>query len=150
MRRRILRWHLLVRLVMSLLFLLHLFLNEKNLLLASGDLRHVLKTVNGLPMTYSGELSTLVNDFNPLISCRNIVLLLILGTVDDEALAVDMAIHFWYSISMPSPYKLRLSALIADYLIKVRAGRNTSVPLGPKSKLSTCLPEHPTEDLSDV
>ncbi|KAJ2924329.1 hypothetical protein H1R20_g12757, partial [Candolleomyces eurysporus] len=61
---------------------------------ASGDMRHVVKTINSLPSDYSGNLTVLLNDITVPIACRNLALLSILGTVPDEALAADVALHF--------------------------------------------------------
>ncbi|KAH6906689.1 hypothetical protein BKA70DRAFT_1286599 [Coprinopsis sp. MPI-PUGE-AT-0042] len=67
---------------------------DYNLLFAaSGDLRNVIKTVNNLPRT-SLELC-----------CRNLTLLLILSTVSDDALAADVALHFWFSVFLPEEYR---------------------------------------------
>jgi len=105
-------------------------------LIASGDLRHVLRTFNGLPSCYSGHISILLNDFNPFIFCRNVVLLLILGNVSDETIAADMALHFWYSTFMPAEYSVQLSAILLPFLQQVSQG-NLTVTLGPRSKLTT-------------
>ena len=50
---------------------------------ASGDLRNVIHTVNGLPEDYKGTLSMVINDFNPQIVCRNYLVLMILGLIED-------------------------------------------------------------------
>ncbi|KIL61611.1 hypothetical protein M378DRAFT_166732 [Amanita muscaria Koide BX008] len=108
--------------------------------IASGDLRHALRSFNGLPSDYSGHLNILVNDVNPSVFCRNVVLLLILGNVADETMAADIALHFWYSVFMPSEYRLQLSVILISFLQQMRD--NTSpVPLGPRSTLSTFLPK---------
>ena len=109
-------------------------------LVASGDLRHVLCTVNGLPSTYSGSLTILLNDINPSIVCRNIVILLILGNIQDKVVAADMALHFWYSAFMPMEYRLQISAMLSKFLQQTKEGKIV-VPLGPCSTLSCCLPE---------
>jgi len=66
---------------------------------ASGDLRHVVETINSLPDDYSGHLQVLINDVTLPVVARNIAILLILGTVSDETMAADIALHFWYSAS---------------------------------------------------
>ncbi|KJA20347.1 hypothetical protein HYPSUDRAFT_203842 [Hypholoma sublateritium FD-334 SS-4] len=83
---------------------------------ASGDLRHILLTVNCLPAEYSGHLKILINDYSPDIVARNIILVLILATIPDENLAADIALHFWYSAWMPREYKERIEVLIAQFL----------------------------------
>lgn len=67
---------------------------------ASGDLRNVVRTVNELPDDYSGELTIVLNDREPMIVLRNMLLLMILGTMTDEigiAQAADVALHLWGS-----------------------------------------------------
>ncbi|KAF8963740.1 hypothetical protein BDZ97DRAFT_1758356 [Flammula alnicola] len=91
--------------------------NEKDFSLAfvaSGDLRNVILTVNRLPSNDPGHLKILLNDHAPNNICRNIALLLILGTIPDENLAADIALHF--------ECNLRISAII--------------LKLGPSSSLS--------------
>lgn len=83
---------------------------------ASGDLRHILLTVNCLPFEYSGHLKILINDHSREIVARNIILILILATIPDENLAADIALHFWYSAWMPREYKERIEVLIAQFL----------------------------------
>ena len=105
-------------------------------LTASGDLRHVIQSFNGLPSDYSGHLNILVNDFNPIIFCRDIVLLLILGNVPDEIVAADMALHFWYSISMPQEYHFRLVVIVTSFVQQLHA-MTFPMSLGPRSTLLT-------------
>jgi hypothetical protein len=84
--------------------------------IASGDLRNVLRSFNGLPSDYSGHLNILINDFNPVIFCRNVVLLLILGNVADETLAADIALHFWYSAFIPVERRFQTSVILGSFL----------------------------------
>jgi len=109
-------------------------------LIASGDLRHIIRTFNDLPSDYSGHLNILVNDFNPVIFCRNVLLLLILGSLPDETMAADIALHFWYSVFMPSEYHSQLSMVLISFLQQMRDNASR-IPLGPRSTLSTFLPK---------
>ncbi|RXW23560.1 hypothetical protein EST38_g2287 [Candolleomyces aberdarensis] len=84
--------------------------------IASGDLRDVIKTVNALPENYSGELTVLINDGNMHLACRNLILLLVLGSMDDEAIGTDLALHFWYSILLPAAYEQLLAGAILTFL----------------------------------
>ncbi|KAF8963713.1 hypothetical protein BDZ97DRAFT_1731661 [Flammula alnicola] len=114
--------------------------NEKDFSLAfvaSGDLRHVILTANSLPSNYSGHLKILLNDHTPNVVCRNVILLLILGTIPDENLAADIALHFWYSAFMPIEYKLRISAIVVKFLRSMNEnGDCMGFTLGPSSSLS--------------
>lgn len=106
--------------------------------IASGDLRNVLRSLNGLPSDYSGHLNLLINDFNPVIFCRNVVLLLILGNVSDENLAADIALHFWYSAFIPLEHRFQTSGVLGLFLQRMRENQ-FPIPLGPRSTLSTTL-----------
>ncbi|KAG8909212.1 hypothetical protein FRC01_007073, partial [Tulasnella sp. 417] len=66
---------------------------------ASGDLRNVIKTVNGLPQDYQGQLTLVINDSNPHVAVRNLLLLRML--LDPEALSeeftAEVVLHTLYS-----------------------------------------------------
>ncbi len=49
----------------------------------SGDLRNVVRTINQLPEDYTGSIEIVLNDFVPIVVCRNLMILSILGTVAD-------------------------------------------------------------------
>jgi hypothetical protein len=53
----------------------------------------------------------------PHVVVRDIVLLLCLGNIIDEAIAVDTALHFWYSAFMPimMEYQLSISSEIVSF-----------------------------------
>ena len=71
---------------------------DVNLLFAaSGDLRNVIQTVANLPITYSGKSTIWINDQNINVVCRNTLMLLVLCSPEDEAKAIDTALHVWYS-----------------------------------------------------
>ncbi|KAG2008144.1 hypothetical protein CC2G_013606 [Coprinopsis cinerea AmutBmut pab1-1] len=83
---------------------------------ASGDLRHVIKTINSLPDDYTGKLDVYLNDGCVPVVARNLVLLLLLGTITDPVLAANVAIHFWYSICMPVEYKQKISVALLSFM----------------------------------
>ncbi|KIJ61529.1 hypothetical protein HYDPIDRAFT_183158 [Hydnomerulius pinastri MD-312] len=105
---------------------------------ASGDLRHIVETINSLGPEYSGKINILLNDIQPGIVSRNILLLLILATVPDEATAADIALHFWYSVLLPMEYRLRIFSIVTTLLRQGSLGRPITTDLGPHSKL-TCM-----------
>ena len=72
---------------------------------------------------------------NPTVICRNIVLLLILGTISDEVIAADVALHFWYSAFIPAEYLLRISIALVSFI----QYESRIFPLGPHSTLSGWL-----------
>lgn len=53
------------------------------LFIDSGDLRNVVRTINQLPEDYTGSIEIVLNDFVPIVVCRNLMILSILGTVVD-------------------------------------------------------------------
>ncbi|KAG8905178.1 hypothetical protein FRC01_008440, partial [Tulasnella sp. 417] len=72
--------------------------------LASGDPRNVIKTLNGLPLDYSGRCTLVVNDYHPQVAIRNLV---ILGMLLDPSgppieLAAEAVLHTLYSTSLTS------------------------------------------------
>lgn len=116
--------------------------------LASGDLRNVIRTVNALGSDYTGRLHILLNDTSKTIVSRNLVLLLILGAMPNEAVAADIALHFWYSVFLPEEYRLRILALLA--LVLQRHTDKTeplSVDLGRRAKLACLVPQEITDRL---
>ena len=63
------------------------------------------------------------------------MLLIILGTIEDSALAAEIALHFWYSVFVPKDHHL----IVADrilYLIKHVNGDSFSMSLGQKSLIN--------------
>lgn len=111
---------------------------SRNYLPASGDIRNIVTTVNALGSDYSGQLNILLNDLNPHVVSRNITLLLILGTIPDEVIAADIALHFWYSVFLPMEYRLRILSMVSALLKKSNSAGPIVAPLGPHSTL-TCL-----------
>lgn len=119
-------------------------------MLASGDLRHVVRTLNNLPSNYSGSLKILLNDINLPIVCRNIVLLLILANVSDESEAADIALHFWYSLFMPGEYHTQITMIVTMFLQQHVQSDGSPIPLGRYSTLSLCLPKGATKYLGHL
>jgi Domain of unknown function (DUF4470) len=100
-----------------------------------------MHTINSLPPDYSWNLTITINDLLPPTVCRNIHLLLILGTISDKAMAADIALHFWYSVFMPVEYRMQTSIALMSFLERTQTnGPEFSYPLGPRSKLAVCIP----------
>ena len=96
-------------------------------------MRHIIASINSLPETYSGKLTILANDPDSEVTARNACLLNILASVSDISLAVDMAVHFWYSISMPPEYNWHLSLLLKDFISQISPNEGK----GPIQRLTT-------------
>ncbi|KAF8880171.1 hypothetical protein BD779DRAFT_1099995 [Infundibulicybe gibba] len=91
---------------------------------ASGDIRNLVKTVNGLPEGYRGKCEILLNDINDIIVNRNLVALFALlspGPSIEEA--AEMAIHVIYSCALTSHMDAHLRRCI-DKIYKVPPGRD--------------------------
>ncbi|KAG9037512.1 hypothetical protein FS837_001432 [Tulasnella sp. UAMH 9824] len=71
---------------------------------ASGDLRNVIKTLNGLPLDYSGRCTLVVNDFHPQVAVRNVLLLCMLldPSGPSAELTAEAVLHTIYSSSLTS------------------------------------------------
>ncbi|KAI4209266.1 MAG: hypothetical protein L6R36_009540, partial [Xanthoria steineri] len=63
---------------------------------ASGDPRNLMSTVNGLPDTYGGTMTCVLNDKYINVVARNIVMLLIAAQLP-PAEAAEVILHVWYS-----------------------------------------------------
>ncbi|KAJ2915828.1 hypothetical protein MD484_g4584, partial [Candolleomyces efflorescens] len=111
---------------------------------ASGDMRHVVKTINSLPANFSGELNVVLNDISLPIACRNLALLSILGTIPDEALAADVALHFWYSVFLPDAYRTQIGLCVVSALDKGH-GKLGGLTLGRRSTVSWAYPQETNE-----
>ncbi|KAJ6580854.1 hypothetical protein B0H19DRAFT_1369334 [Mycena capillaripes] len=70
--------------------------------LASGDLRNLIRSINSLPSDYAGYCDVLLNDTNPVLVNRNLVILFVLlssGPSLEEA--AEFATHLMYSAALP-------------------------------------------------
>ncbi|KAG8986472.1 hypothetical protein FRB90_003979 [Tulasnella sp. 427] len=71
---------------------------------ASGDLRNVIKTLNGLPPDYAGQCTIVINDFHPQVAIRNVALLCMLldASGPSAELTAEAVLHVLYSASLTS------------------------------------------------
>ncbi|KAL4248930.1 MYND-type zinc finger protein samB [Abortiporus biennis] len=83
---------------------------------ASGDIRQLVRTVNELPKDYTGTLTILLNDGQPYVTVRNLVLLIILMTLEDSKVATEIALHIWFSAFLPSSYLHTLQSIFYPIL----------------------------------
>lgn len=71
--------------------------------LASGDIRNIVKTVNGLPGNYRGRCTIIVNDIDPQVTARNLIILAILLDTTSKSPAEEVAeaaLHISYSAAV--------------------------------------------------
>ncbi|KAK0202285.1 hypothetical protein DFS33DRAFT_882083 [Desarmillaria ectypa] len=104
--------------------------------IASGDLRNVVRTINKLPEDYSGSIKIVLNDHNPIVACRNLIILSILGIIADVEEGAEHALHLWYSVFQPLSYQTRILPHIceSDTLTKLNG---TPARLTPSTTMHT-------------
>ncbi|KDQ54026.1 hypothetical protein JAAARDRAFT_408569 [Jaapia argillacea MUCL 33604] len=120
---------------------------SKDFSVAFPYLKNVVRTINSLPPNYSGQLTILLNDREPYVVIRNLVLLLLLGTVVDHTVAAEVALHFWYSAFVPSENSLHTSMTISTLLRDIPDNSPFSIPLGSSSSLSSNIPRSLMKEL---
>ncbi|EIN11290.1 hypothetical protein PUNSTDRAFT_141704 [Punctularia strigosozonata HHB-11173 SS5] len=106
---------------------------------ASGDLRHFIRTVNALPSDYSGTCTVLLNDQDPVITSRNLMALIFLGghLAGDLERDIELVFHLLYSAAVPARHATAVS------LMTQRMFMMASRDLG---HLQTYSYRHDTED----
>ena len=67
---------------------------------ASGDARHVVKTLGALPASYSANCEVVINDKDFDIVARNAIFLLTALRFSPQE-AVPIILHLWYSALIP-------------------------------------------------
>lgn len=106
--------------------------------IASGDLRNVVTTINELPESYSGSIKIVLNDHNPMVVCRNLMILSILGIISDVEEAAEHALHLWYSVFQPISYQTRILPHICESDVFTKLNE-MSAHLTPSTTLCTTL-----------
>ncbi|KAH8674391.1 hypothetical protein BGZ60DRAFT_468760 [Tricladium varicosporioides] len=115
---------------------------------ASGDLRHVVRTIASLPHNMMQQFDVTMNDLEFDVVARNTILLLLALTIQDSTTAeastsplsnAEALIHVWYSASFPS-YVLsqlqdRVKPLITEVCSKI-THKPPSTTLGETWKFS--------------
>lgn len=91
--------------------------------------------MNELPSDYSGHLTILLSDPEPMVVMRNLVLLMILGNIGDSAQAAELALHLWYSAFLPQTFEPNICWAIVHLVDHIHNG-SISLDLGKNSKLS--------------
>ncbi|KAL1966678.1 hypothetical protein VTN77DRAFT_3875 [Rasamsonia byssochlamydoides] len=85
-------------------------------MIASGDLRNVVKSLASLPADFSGHCNIVVNDKDFDIVARNVLLILVSFYYEPTEASVIM-IHLWYSAFLPAAI---LSSLRAKVLPQIQ------------------------------
>lgn len=89
-----------------------------------------------MPTDYSGELTVVLNDREPMVVLRNILLLVILGTTEDDVEAAELALHLWYSAFLRERQQARVSEALIKIMGPMIRNGNFSVKLGKQSNIS--------------
>jgi Domain of unknown function (DUF4470) len=87
---------------------------------ASGDLRDVVCSINDIPADYPGHVTIVINDLNPRIAARNLLILLAIAGAKDTNLAADLTLHLWYSVFLSAGHNERMSATIVNSLASMK------------------------------
>ncbi|EPQ57737.1 hypothetical protein GLOTRDRAFT_35487 [Gloeophyllum trabeum ATCC 11539] len=104
---------------------------------ASGDLRNVVQTVNNLPEDYAGHMTVVLNDRDPVVTIRTLILLCLLGTIDDDVTAAELALHFWYSVFLPIQYSVRIKHTVKPLIEQILSRLSECrLPFGSTSSMS--------------
>ena len=92
--------------------------------IASGDPRNLIESVVSVPENHSGDCTCVINDQDPAIVCRNVVILLV-AVLLPPVEAADLMLHVWYSgritSSMQKTLKKSVHSLIADVVGKIKS-----------------------------
>ncbi|GJE94086.1 DUF4470 domain-containing protein [Phanerochaete sordida] len=104
--------------------------------LASGDLRNVLKTINGLPEGYAGQVTVLMNDLSDYVTLRNILMLRIMAKIKNKRMAADIVLHLWYTAFIPAMYHTEIAFVAKEVAIETGSIRTQ---LGSQAVLDVCV-----------
>jgi len=124
---------------------------------ASGDIRNILATVNGLSSSFKGRCNIVINDREMYVVIRNLLLLWVFSVFPPTE-AAEMGLHLWYSAKLPSAMCKRLRESFSEGFKKISLHMakapstpsdtllSTSFNLGEKGKMHCVLPRaHWTE-----
>lgn len=92
----------------------------------------------GLPTSYNRHIECVINDMNPEVTKKNLLLILIcLLFPHDEVFAAEAIIHFWYSARIPQNLLDKVQRKIAPFINKVceRFGDETESKKSKDGKL---------------
>lgn len=81
----------------------------------------------------------IVNDRQPIVTIRNILLLNLLGLIPDSERAAEIALHYWYSAFVPMASNLQMQMIMTDFIEKLGRNLAFSSPLGSRSTISGVL-----------
>ncbi|KAK7539554.1 uncharacterized protein J3D65DRAFT_666267 [Phyllosticta citribraziliensis] len=83
---------------------------------ASGDLRNVIKSFEGIQASSPQSFTAVVNDREFHVVARNTILLLTAMYVDSASAAAEAMLHIWYSALIPSSVLHHLRATVLPHI----------------------------------
>lgn len=86
----------------------------------------------------------LLNDREPIIVLRNILLLMILGSVENINQAADIALHFWASAFIQAQHSLTHQRVIIELKQALRQDNSFSLNFGENLFISGIVSESTT------
>lgn len=92
--------------------------------LASGDCRHLIKTIVNLPASFTGVCEVVLNDKDMDIVARNALILLV-GLLFDPEMASPIMLHLWFSAFVPAELLSLLRERIMP-LVQAMCSKTTS------------------------
>ncbi|THV03786.1 hypothetical protein K435DRAFT_962274 [Dendrothele bispora CBS 962.96] len=113
---------------------------------------NIIRTVNELPENYHGSLNLIINDYDPMVVCRNLLILAILGSIPDVDDATEHALHVWYSVFLPETWMTKVLPVLhgLDLLQTDPRKRPRTLSFGPHSKLNISVSPDTHEFLTET
>lgn len=88
-------------------------------MIASGDLRNVIKTINSVPDTFDRQIHVVINDKEMDVVARNAIMVISLFLIDDPVEAADIIIHLWYSSLIKKSHLSTLQTIVRPQIQQV-------------------------------
>ncbi|KAI0175856.1 hypothetical protein GGR52DRAFT_538469 [Hypoxylon sp. FL1284] len=94
-------------------------------------IRNVIKTIASIPDTFQNAIKITLSDIPGNVTCRNVLLLLLLLEEKDPVKAAENVIHLWYSAFMPESLRQvlqgRLFLIIESVCIRAADKANDAI-----------------------
>ena len=113
------------------------------LLLASGDVRHLLFTISELslrkPAYQPNSISFHINDYDPSVVARNVVILELVDTINpDVADDIDFLWNVWYNMTLSKAHIDRLREVLTSLIERNFDGGDSFLKFQANNVLKEC------------
>ena len=113
------------------------------LLLASGDVRHLLFTISELslrkPAYQPNSISFHINDYDPSVVARNVVILELVDTINpDVADDIDFLWNVWYNMTLSKAHIDRLREVLTSLIERNFDGDDSFLKFQANNVLKEC------------